>query len=473
MRSFLALAARPRKRTLGDRVNRPSSWVFVASLCAGLCLSSGARANGRFPESNHLFFSDTDPDLVLLRTTFGLLVSHDRGKSFSWVCEPSIGINANEDAMYAVTPTNTWIGTTFDGITISHDQACSWSKFGGDLKGQIFIDLTQNPTDKKDVVVFTSSFLKQDAEGGIIFESKLWETKDEGVSFDPLGQPLDPDLLGYTVDLAKSDPKRIYISAVQKPGAAPIGELLTSKDHGATWEATVIPLVPGERSLYIAAVDPNDAERVYIRTSSTDTTKGDRLLLREAPDGGPATVRVIYTGAGALRGFALSPDGSKVYIGGPKDFLKVASTADFAFADRSSIQVGCLAISPEGLWACSNEQTGFIVGLSKDDGANFNPLIHFCDIKGALACPQGTPTNNTCTAAWPSQYATLGCIDAAANSHPDGGADGVDGGAANAQPLSSGGSGCQTTPPGSWGLLVGITSAAIALVRRTRRRRSA
>ena len=31
-----------------------------------------ARANGRFPESNAIFFAPNDPDLVLLRTTFGL-----------------------------------------------------------------------------------------------------------------------------------------------------------------------------------------------------------------------------------------------------------------------------------------------------------------------------------------------------------------------------------------------------------------
>ena len=56
-------------------------YVHLAVLGLMLGAPSPARANGRFPESNQLVFSAQEPDLVLLRVTFGLLVSHDRAGS--------------------------------------------------------------------------------------------------------------------------------------------------------------------------------------------------------------------------------------------------------------------------------------------------------------------------------------------------------------------------------------------------------
>jgi hypothetical protein len=441
-----------------------------ATLLAAASTSSVARANGRFPESNHLFFSPKDPDLVLLRTTFGLLVSHDHGKNFDWVCEQSIGSSGVEDPMYAITPSNNFVVTTFEGLTVSKDQACTWSMVGGELQGQVFIDLSANPSDLKDVVVFASSYAKQDDAGNILFTSKMWETKDEGATFTPLGTALDPGLLGYTVDLAKSDANRIYASAVRNPGAAPVGALLTSKNHGTSWDETVVPLENSERSLFIAAVDPNNADRVYLRTANTSPDKPTRLLLREAnPDGGPGTVRTIFTAKGALLGFALSDDGSKVYIGGPSDGLQVASTTDFQFQTRSDTKIGCLAINADGLWACSNEQVGFIAGLSKDDGKTFTPLLHFCDIRGALSCGASTTTGSKCTQLWPGQRALLGCAGVA-----DDGGTGDTGDAGPTTPGTSGsGSKCDMAPPGlgGAGAALSVAGAAVALIRRRSRRR--
>ena len=268
--------------------------------------------------------------------TFGLLISHDRGKTFDWVCEQSIGYIGIEDPMYAVTPSGSYLGTTFSGVSLSHDKACGWSFVGGDLADQVFIDLAPNPKDLKNLVVFASSYARQDDAGNILFLSKIWETKNEGQSFEPLGQPLDPGLLGHTVDLTTSDPNRIYVTAVRNPGVSPIGILLTSKDHGQSWEEMTVPLENNERAVFIAAVDPTDAERVYLRTAN-NPDKGSRLLLREATDGGPATIRTIYQATGALAGFALTPDGKKVYIGGPRDGSRSpARRTSRSPSDRSS-----------------------------------------------------------------------------------------------------------------------------------------
>lgn len=433
--------------------------------------SSAARANGRYPESNQILFSAEDPELVVLRATFGLLVSHDRGRTFRWVCEQSIGYSGVEDPMYAITPSSTLIGATSQGVAVSRDGACGWSLAGGDLAGQAFIDLSANPKDRRNVVVFASSFDRQDDEGDLLFSSKLWETKDEARTFELLGPELDPALLGSTVDLAPTDPDRLYVTAVRHPGASPEAVLLTSTDHGKSWEEMPVPLAAGERAVFIAAVDPNDAERVYLRTLSSNPDGSTRLLLREraaTTDGGGAALRTVHDATGALLGFALSPDGRRVYVGGPKDGVKVASTDDFAFSQRSKIPVQCLGLGPDGLWACSNEQTGFIAGVSSDDGVTFEPRLHFCDVAGALSCAPGAPTSERCAPSWPAQQALLGC---------DGGAGEVDGGGlvdagglTPDPPPRRSGCDCRSSPAAPWGALVAVVGTALALARRWRRR---
>jgi hypothetical protein len=444
---------------------RRASLACAAAIALATAWPSAARANGRFPESNQITFAAHDPDLVLLRVTFGLLVSHDRGATFHWVCEKSIGFSGVEDPMYAVTPSNGYVGTTFQGLTISRDRACSWAFAGGELDNQLFIDLAADPADPRHIVTFSSTYDSQDDAGNVRFRSRLWETRDEAHTFQPLGYDLDPTLLGHTVDLTRTDPDRIYITAVRDPGVAPKGVLLTSKDRGANFEELAVPLLDTERAVFIAAVDPNDAERVYLRTSNSQTDRPGRLLLREpGVQGGPATVRTLFTSAGALLGFALSPDGSRVYVGGPFDGVQVASTSDFVFAKRSSVEVQCLALSPDGLWACSNEASGFVAGLSKDDGATFEPRLHFCDIQGPLGCAPGSPTHDHCTAEWPRQRTSLGCAADA----------GRDAGGAPVAPAKDGGCSFRAGATGPWGAggaALGAAVLALRLAAARRRRR--
>ena len=451
----------------------------VGAVVLGLVAAPrAAHANGRFPESNAIFFAPNDPEVVLLRTTFGLVTSRDRGKTWDWVCERSVGLAGVEDPMYEVTPDGTMLSSTFQGLAVSRDRACNWSYVGGELKDLVFIDLASRPSTPTNVVAFASSYDGQDDAGAIFFKSLLFETKDEGKSFAALGPGLDPTLLGSTVDVTPSDPDRIYVSAKRNPGTAATAVLLTSKDHGKTFEENPIALISPENGAFIAAVDPLNADRLYVRTSSA-TDMPSRLLVSD--DAGK-NFRTVFTGQGSLAGFALSPDGRKVWVGGRRDGLRVASTTDFAFTQKSTVEVQCLKLATDGLWTCSTEKSGFVVGLSKDEGATFETKLHFCDIRGPLACPVGSTTHTECALGgttsmasppWPQQQATLGCSDGERDA--DAGGDGsVDG---SIPPLApdGGGGGCactvQSPPPAPFAALLAGLGAAIAFVRRRRRSR--
>ncbi len=462
------------------RASSAASGFLVGALVLGVVAApTAAHANGRFPESNAIFFAPNDADVVLLRTTFGLITSHDRGKTWDWVCERSVGLAGVEDPMYEVTPDGTMLSSTFQGLAVSHDKACNWAYVGGELKDLVFIDLASRPSTPTNIVAFASSYDGQDDAGAIFFKSTLFETKDEGKSFAALGPSLDRTLLGSTVDVTPSDPDRIYVSAKRNPGTAATAVLLTSKDRGKTFEENPIALIAPENGAFIAAVDPLNADRLYVRTSNA-TDMPSRLLVSD--DAGK-TFKTVYTGQGALAGFALSLDGSKVWVGGPRDGLRVASTTDFAFTQKSSVEVRCLKLATDGLWTCSTEKSGFVVGLSKDEGATFETKLHFCDIRGPLACPVGSTTHTECvlggttsTASppWPQQQASLGCTG---DERDAGGGDGaVDG---SIKPLApddgsgAGGCDCSLRAPSSTplaALLAGL-GGAIAFVRRRRRSR--
>jgi MYXO-CTERM domain-containing protein len=182
-------------------------------------------------------------------------------------------------------------------------------------------------------------------------------------------------------------------------------------------------------------VAPTNADRIYVRTNSS-VGKPGRLLLSD--DAGK-TFRTIFRSQAELRGFSLSPDGAKVYVGGPTDGLHVASTTDFVFRKTSSVEVQCITATADRLWVCSSETSGFIVARSNDEGASFEGKTHFLDIRGPLDCPP-TPPFDQCVNGWPVLKATLGFV-------ADGGADAgvVSAGPAKTSNDDSSGCGCRAS----------------------------
>jgi hypothetical protein len=455
-----------------SRVRRALTLTTTA-LLAALHLGSAAeaRANGRFPATNALFFAPTDPSVVVLRTTFGEIISHDRGATWDWVCERSVGIVGIEDPMYAITADGTLIASSYQGLAISHDRACNFGFTGGVLKDLVMVDVAARPATPSAVVALASSYDGVTDAGVAYFKSSVFETTDDGKTFAELGPALDPSLLGETVDVTPSDPARLYISAVRHPGPNRAGVLLTSRDHGKTYEENPVALFGAEASAFIAAVDPLRADRLYLRTVATTEQPASRLLVTD--DAGK-TFRTVFTSKGPLAGFAISDDGATIWVGGPLDGLHRASASDHAFTQISTIEVQCLKVASDGLWACSNEKSGFAAGLSTDNGVTFAPKLHFCDVRGPLACAAGSTTYEQCTLGgppsspltWPMQRSSLGCDGPSG----DGGAgDGsADGGTSSA--MESGGGGCAVRAPSPSPLaaLIAGLAATLALARRRR-----
>jgi photosystem II stability/assembly factor-like uncharacterized protein len=372
--------------------------VLLAATAAAF-LPRTALANGRFPASNAVLFSPADDATVLVRVTFGLLVTRDRGRSWRWICERAIGFNGPEDPTYVVTKSGAIVAALFDGLRVSRDGGCSWQPVKTDAK--VFVDLTSRADG---AVVALASGYDRHADGGSLYATQLYVSTDDATTFAPIGPRLDPTLLGETVDVAPSDPSRIYVSAVRVAGGAREGALLVSADGGARWTERAIPLGPSELAPFIAAVDPERAERIYLRTSAAPDS-ATRLLVTD--DAGK-TYRRLLQARGPLLGFALSPDGATLHAGGPDDGLLTGEASAGALVPTSNVKVQCLARSGDELWACSSEASGFVAGTSRNGGAAFQAQLHLRDIGGPMQCAEGTAVAKECGADFARLASELG-----------------------------------------------------------------
>ncbi len=381
------------------------SLLTLLWLLALLAASPAALANGRLPASNYIAFAPSDPSFIVARVTFGFLLSRDGGKTWEWACEQAVGYSGLEDPAYGIFESGTIVATLATGLRVSRDRGCSWEFAPAPVPEKYFIDVAVRRGAPRSGVAAISGYAgASDEAGAALFLSQIWATNDNGASWTAPGPPLDPTLLVDTLDVAESDPKRLYASATRGSGTDLRGYLLVSEDAGKTWIERTIPLDPDDRGPYIAAVDPKNADRLYVRTAVAPD-KGARLLVTS--DAGKTWEQKLK-GTGPLTGFALSEGGERIWVGGTRDGLHTASTADMVFTKKSQIQVQCLGVQGKSLWACSSEASGFVLGVSKDDGATFESRLHLAEIRGPLTCDPTTSTGKLCTAAWSKQKVELG-----------------------------------------------------------------
>jgi len=359
-----------------------------------------ARANGRMPGATELTIGKGEPSHLLARATYGLVQSFDGGESWQWICEQAINVSGEADPPLAMTADGSLVLLPTTGATlISRDRGCSWQQAPAPLHMHRPIDLTVDPTDAAHVLVLTGTIDTIDDRGVVSYTNVLFETRDNAASWSEVGT-LRPDFEVETLEIAASDPKRVYVSGTASSSPL-LGVIERSDDGGKSWTRTMLDLPPTSGSLFVSAVDPTDPDRLWVRVPA----QGDRFGLFPASllvssDKGASFAMLGATEKGML-GFALSPDGTRLAYGGPFDGLYVgASDGSSPFVKAATVRVRCLRWNADGLYACGSEpQDPFSVGLSTDEGASFRPVYRMID-----TCPQecaaGTSFANSCEQSW-------------------------------------------------------------------------
>jgi hypothetical protein len=359
-----------------------SAWLLPTIVLGTLAVAEPALANGRYPLSNQLVVSPKDATHIAVRATFGLVLSADSGKSWTWVCEAAAQFVNGEDPPLELTADSSLIISSSAVFTTSHDFGCNWDQ--PEQAAQI-VDADVDRSAPNRVVTATQLF--ENAK----YNLALRESLDNGKTWNALGVETEGYVL--TDAIAPSQPTRIYVSTTSLTTGTP--SVVRTDDNGATWHPYVLPLMNAPVP-YIAAVDPKNADRVYVRAPTSDNT-GDVLLVSE--NAGKDWKQILKM-KGTLAGFALSPDGSQLMVGGPADPVQLASTTDYQFSDVNALNVTCLTWADAGIFACADQATAkFSVGLSKDQGKTFEPAFEPPKLT-LQVCAAGTPVADSCPNGW-------------------------------------------------------------------------
>ena len=379
------------------------TWSILTRTACALAtwsLAAAASANGRYPRAQQVLEDPRDPNHLIVRATYGLLVTRDAGKHWSLICEQAAGYGGNEDPMLGLLGDGSLLAGTLGGLVHASDRACSVERAQGVLADAEIVDVAVHPVDRTRALT-----LSRNAQPGLSVH-RLWQTADSGTSWNKLGGPFGAELnlVATAFDAAPSDPRRIYVSGlVDTPAIA--GVLLRSDDGAVRWTVLPVPDTGSRAIPFFTSVALDDPDTLYVRIRAA---KADRLLV--SSDGGRSW-RSVLEGKAVMAGFALSPDGTQLAVGFglPERPVGIdcevlgiwkASTKDLAFSKVFTGAVQCLTWTRQGLYACMDRRTEhFQVGLSKDAGKSFAPLMKLRSVDG-VACAPPSMLATACAAPW-------------------------------------------------------------------------
>ena len=412
-----------------------------------------ASANGRFPRAQHLIEEPGNPERLTLAATYGLLLTEDRGKNWSYVCDAAFAFQTPfaSDAVLGISTDGRLLLGVQNAVTMSRDRGCDFTK--AFEAGSSIEDFTVF-SDPKYVFAVSTTF---ESGANVIH---MHESADGGETWQRIGSPL-PAALVYTIDVDPRNRDHFYATGSTLSSDASAPELfLTSNDHAATWTVATIPHTNIDSSPWIAAIHPNDGKKIFVRTDSWKKDAGGQALAGDAllysDDGGKTWTELLRPSGsdpelpGAkLLGFALSPDGSTVLAGygdivdpvrvvDPEGkwmgLYKSSSDGRYSFgpgapaaaAPVMKMPVTCLTWTREGAYGCfAPPGQSHYVAFSPD--ASFAPattttLMKANEVRGAPRCCNGRAVT-ACT--WSTDCQALGACDGGA---PTGGGTCQDGG---------------------------------------------
>jgi photosystem II stability/assembly factor-like uncharacterized protein len=395
----------------------------IGIVAASFLFSATANANGRFPRSLRLVEDPNDANHLSLAATFGMVVTSDRGRNWYHICESAFSHQDGYqgDPLLSVLSSGNMLVDVQASVNVSTDRGCQWTPSLAS-SSQTVADFTVSPSNPNLVLAVVITFT-----GGA--QSHLQQSTDGGATWTVVGTPL-PAPLVYTLDVDHADPTHIFASALSSDGT---GLFLRSTDRGTTWTSSPIPKTGTNEPPYIAAVDPHDSNKIFIRTDASPVMDGiataDDALLYSA-DGGQTWTEILRNG-GKLLGFALSPDGSTVLAGygDPQQAelmvddsalgLYASPIGSFSFSHIFPDSITCLTWTSTGLYACTlTGDTGFELGFAPDANLTRCPLtsiLRLSDIRGTLpGCASAAATCDFSTAC----STIFQCADAGTNGMP-------------------------------------------------------
>jgi hypothetical protein len=386
-----------------------------------LLVAKVAHANGRPSAVSTIHWRPGHPQDIAAGLTFGLVISHDGGASWQWMCEKAVGYGGVYDPDYAYTASGALFATTFTGLDVMRDGCV----FGAAPPGTTFVSQVEVAPDGR---VF---YAAADPHDGNIYQST-----DDGMTFPVSAAPGRPN--DWWDSLVFAGTQRVYLAGYRfqshcMPGTVGAGDdctsddqcpviennrpyrgrcgdarklflLMRSDDGGVTFTPELqlgLPKPTNAAVLSLVGVDPIDPDIVYARVRDVHDTlyiSTDGALHWQPILEVPERASVVVRKSGEIVvGTKLS--GSKRSVDHGATWIELVNPP----------HIGCLYESPAGeVWACTQNYAQMMIdgmpaipsdgyGIMKSaDLATWAGVLRFQDIAGAVACPAGTAQHDEC-----------------------------------------------------------------------------
>jgi hypothetical protein len=346
-----------------------------------------------------------DPHSLYVMSSYGLMISHDDGCTFDWVCESNIGYSVNYVPKIRVARDGAIFATTFNGLRVSHDGGCS---FGTVLAGMSISGIDIGPTG--DVWAATSA---------TDTTNDVFVSHDQGQTFTPGGLG-SSTVYWHSVRAAASDPARVFATGYELGG----GGVHLRRLDGDVWVTLpVAGLVLGSHGrLAIAAIAPDDPDVVYVVSEGAVDPNGD--LLYRSEDGG-LTFTEVYASAGQIRDVVVRDADTVIvtalvlsgiaFVGGPPVISTDGGRSFGPLANAPGL--ACLTLAPDGtLLGCGENVEPAFMAVARFDGSTWTKVWQFAELSGALACPAGTG-GQVCESEWAELDVILGTSGPSCGAH--------------------------------------------------------
>ncbi len=363
--------------------------IAIALLAALWLLPAAASAHARMPYVERVAFDPHDADHIVVEFSYGIAVTEDGGASWRWICDDAFGADAMwEDPDVVLTDDGSAVLGTYATAVRGARDLCTFERPGGSIDDTAVIDLALDAHDANRVWAITSR------GGGE--PDRLQRSDDAGRSFRFVGDGVDALL--ESLALAPSDERRVYMSAMVPATADTPRKALffRSDDGGETLGAPIdLGILDAEQMPIVMGVDPTNADRVFVRMKVSELERRTERLLY-SDDGGATFTPILELYQ--MRGFAIAEDGQTVWVGSAVgDGVWVARGGTLEFTQIASIDVRCLAVRGDELFACADQRTSnFALGRSVDGGETYEALLFLDELSRLPDCPTCSATGAVC-----------------------------------------------------------------------------
>ncbi|MFI5308773.1 MAG: hypothetical protein ACHQ53_15555, partial [Polyangiales bacterium] len=227
----------------------------------------------------------------------------------------------------------------------------------------------------------------------------VFESKNGGQSFGPLKYATPAGGYVEGLEIARGDSADVYLSLyLTDPDMR--AQIVRSSDGGAHWRAHDVTSSIQGALARIIAVDPMNADKVYLRVVENGPTERFALY-----DDTQAQAQVTLTTQHKITAFLLRSDGALI-VGTSGEGSYISKNGGKAFEPwPNAPHLRGLGERGGMLYAVADDvMDGYAVGVSKDQGASWQPLLRFEQIKGPLDCGD---LPSRCAIPWSTLLATL------------------------------------------------------------------